>query len=353
MPNVNHEKLQETLIEMSVIKEGCPVRPKVFIAKPVPQVVRDYVSEHYDYEEWGSQQKIPHGVLLEKIRDVEGLMLTSSIAEIDDQLMLSAPKLRIVSNVSVGYDNFDLEAMKNKHVMGTNTPDVLSDTVADFVLGLILCAARRIAEMDHYVKEGRWNAQVTEAAFGLDVHHRTLGIIGMGSIGVEVARRARNGFKMDVLYYNRNRKVAAEEELGVKYSDLPTLLAKSDFVVLLTPLNKTTFHLIGAKEFNLMKNSAIFINTSRGETVDEQAMNLALREGKIRGAALDVFSQEPINKDNPLLQIPTVVTVPHIGSATIACRTAMAMLAAENLVAGLKGGYPPNLVKELVSVFAT
>ncbi|AET68552.1 lactate dehydrogenase-like oxidoreductase [Desulfosporosinus orientis DSM 765] len=321
--------------------------PKVFIAKPIPQTVRDYLGKFCEFAMWDKERPINRQELIEQISDREGLLTTSLITRIDEDLLLKAPNLRIVSNISVGYDNFDLEAMRKRQVLGTNTPDVLSDTVADLAIGLMLCSARRIVELNGFVKEGKWNAQISEELFGLDLHHQTLGIIGMGSIGLELARRARNGFKMDVLYHNRNRKIVAEEELGVRYCDLPTLLAKSDFVILLTPLTKDTKHLMGYKEFNLMKHSAFFLNISRGETVDEQALILALREEKIQGAALDVFSQEPINKNNPLLQFQNVITVPHIGSATLACRTEMAMLAAKNLAAGLMDIQPPNLVKEL------
>ncbi|WP_088227599.1 D-glycerate dehydrogenase [Desulfosporosinus sp. FKB] len=322
--------------------------PKVFIAKPVPQAVRDYVGKSCDYEMWNEQRPISRSELLDRISDIEGLMVTSLISRIDEELLAKAPKLRIISNISVGYDNFDLEVMKKRQVLGTNTPGVLSNTVADLALGLMLCSARRLSELDRFVKEGQWNSQISEAEFGYDVHHQTLGIIGMGSIGLEVARRAKNGFKMNILYFNRNRNNSAEEELDARYCDLPELLAQSDFVIVLAPLTKETKHLIGSNEFSLMKTSAIFFNISRGGTVDEEALISALRERKIAGAALDVFSHEPINKDNPLLQFPNVITVPHIGSATMTCRNEMAMLAAKNLVAGLKGENPPNLVKELL-----
>lgn len=226
-------------------------------------------------------------------------------------------------------------------MIGTNTPHVLDETVADLAFGLILASARRIAELDRFVKEGKWERENGDDPFmGVDVHHATLGIIGMGRIGEAIARRAKFGFNMDVLYYNRNQKPEVEKEVGVTYSHFEDLLKESDFVLLMTPLTPETRHLIGEKEFKLMKKTAIFINVSRGQTVDEQALITALRNKEIHGAALDVFDQEPVEKDNPLLQMPNVVTTPHIGSATQKTSDAMAMRAAQNMVAVLTGQKP-------------
>jgi gluconate 2-dehydrogenase len=283
--------------------------------------------------------------LLEELSDVDGLLIAGG--KIDQELLDLAPKLKVVSNVSVGYNNFDLAAMKAREVMGTHTPTVLDDTVADLVFGLILATARRIPELDRYVKDGKWQKGSDEHLFGMDVHHAKLGIIGMGRIGETIARRAKYGFSMDVLYYNRTRKVAAEQSLGVKYCTLQELLQESDFVVLMTPLTAETTHLIGREELALMKKTAIFINTSRGQTVDEEALIEALENGGIYGAGLDVYGQEPVDLNNPLLKWPNVVTLPHIGSATAKTRFDMAMLAAENLVKAVSGELPPNLVEEL------
>ncbi|MBO9130642.1 D-glycerate dehydrogenase [Bacillus sp. 165] len=321
------------------------MKPKVYIAERIPKHVEAYIGEHAEYEKWDEQGKIPRDVLLEKVKNKQGLLNFG--AQIDEELLTHAPHLKVVSNISVGYDNFDVQAMKAHNVIGTNTPYVLDDTVADLIFGLMLAVSRRICELDTYVKAGRWEKEMGRAHFGLDVHHATVGIIGMGRIGEAVAKRAKFGFDMNVLYCNRNRKKEAEQTFGAVYCSLDELLQASDFIVLMTPLTPETYHLIGPHEFSLMKNTAIFINASRGQTVDEQALIQALRQGKIFGAGIDTFTQEPIEKDNQLLALPNVVTLPHIGSATLKTRVNMAMTAAQNLVKGLHGETPPNIVEEL------
>ncbi|WP_212378430.1 2-hydroxyacid dehydrogenase [Alkaliphilus sp. B6464] len=318
---------------------------KVYIAQKIPKKVEDYIANFCDYEKWEGEGPIPRSELLKKIHDKEGLLLAG--ISIDEELLHRAPKLKVVSNVSVGYNNFDLKAMKTRNIIGTNTPRVLDDSVADLIFALMLSTARRITELDRYMKDGRWKLQDNENLFGLDIHHATVGIIGMGRIGEAVAKRAKFGFDMEVLYYNRNRKYEIEESLGAKYCDFEELLKQSDFIVLMTPLNNDTYHLIGSKEFDLMKRKAIFINASRGQTVDEKALIEALENKKIFGAGLDVYDKEPIEPNNPLLKMSNVVTVPHIGSATEKTRSEMAMLAATNLVRALSGEKAPNVVPEL------
>jgi gluconate 2-dehydrogenase len=321
------------------------MKPNVYITVHVPREVEDYIATHCTYRKWEGDSPITRDKLLQEMREVEGLFTTGG--RIDSEFLSHAPNLKIVSNSSVGYNNFDIEAMRSRNVIGTHTPYVLDDTVADLVFGLILSAARRIPELDQYVKNGNWKSGEKDDIFGIDVHHTTLGIIGMGRIGEAIAKRAKFGFDMDVLYYNRTRKPDVESKLGVTYTDFNNLLQASDFIVLMTPLTSETEHMIGKREFEVMKNSAIFVNASRGRTVDEQAMILALQQGQIRGAGLDVFDIEPVNPDNPLLQMPQVVALPHIGSATSQTRFDMAMLAAKNLVSALKGEEPPYIVPEL------
>jgi glyoxylate/hydroxypyruvate/2-ketogluconate reductase len=198
--------------------------------------------------------------------------------------------------------------------------------------------------LDHFVKSGNWQGHLTTAEYAIDVHHKTLGIIGMGKIGSAIAKRAHLGFDMDILYHNRNRNLEAEETYNATYCDLDTLLKESDFVCLMTPLTPETENLIGEREFKLMKKSCIFVNGSRGKTVDEAALIEALNNKEIHGAALDVYQIEPVKKDNPLLQFPNVVTTPHIGSSTYETELKMAELAVENLLAGLTGKLPKNLI---------
>lgn len=318
---------------------------KVYIARHIPDEVERYIAEFCDYEKWEQEEDIPRDILMSKLSDKQGVILSGYA--VDEELLKNAPKLRVVSNISVGYNNFDLNAMKARNIIGTNTPGVLDDTVADLVFGLILSAARRITELDGYVKSLKWKEDITENLFGMDVHHATLGIIGMGRIGEAIAKRASLGFDMEVLYYNRNRKAEAEKRLNVKYCDFQQLLKLSDFIVLMTPLNKETYHIIDFEEFNMMKKTAIFINASRGQTINEQALIDALQNKKIFGAGLDVYETEPISHDNPLLKLPNVVTLPHIGSATKKTRSDMAMTAAVNLIKALRGEVPPDVVPEL------
>lgn len=320
-------------------------RPKVYIAKKIPSFVEEYIGKHCDYEMYDNEGRISEETLYEKIKDTEGL-LQSGIA-IDQKLLDRAPKLKVVSNVSVGYNNFDTDAMKQRNVIGTNTPEVLNDTVADLIFALMLSCARKVSYLDRCVKEGRWNMMDDKSFFGKDVHHATLGIVGMGRIGQDVARRAICGFDMNVLYFNRTRKTEAEEKLGVRYADMETVLSSSDFVLVMTPLSSDTYHLIDEPQFRHMKSDAIFINASRGATVNEKALIKALQEGWILGAGLDVYEQEPVDRENPLLKLDNAVLLPHIGSATEKTRNDMAMLAAENMVKALTGQVPPNIVPEL------
>ncbi|MCM3690489.1 2-hydroxyacid dehydrogenase [Neobacillus niacini] len=319
------------------------MKPKIIVYKKVDKKVINLLNEYFKviYFEKLYHQSYPQ--FLEELKDAQGIM--GSGLKVDSEFLNLAPQLKIVCNTSVGYDNLDLPALADRGIMATNTPEVLNDTVADTIMGLILSTARRIPELDHLVKTGQWETGLEEKAFGVDVHHKVLGIIGMGGIGSEVAKRAHFGFDMEILYHNRSQNQEVEQKFGATYCSMEDLLQKSDFVCLMTPLTPQTEKLMGTREFEFMKESSIFINASRGKTVDEEAMIHALQTGKILGAGLDVFVQEPVMKDNPLLFMKNVVTLPHIGSATYETRFKMAMLAATNLIAGLQGKLPPNLIK--------
>ncbi len=324
--------------------------PFVFVDRTIPDEVAAYLAEHFEVEIWDHQKgSIPKELLGEKLSRAAGFMTGGR--SINESFLEQAPLLKAVSTISVGYNHFDTEAMRRRGVIGTHTPYVLDDTVADLTLALMLAAARRVAELDRYVKEGKWSRSDGVKLFGKDVHHAKLGIIGMGRIGEAVAKRARFGFDMEIAYYNRSRKPEVEARLQASYTpQLQDLLADSDFVVLLTPLTPQTNKLIGREEFERMKRDAIFINVSRGQTVDEQALIEALQNGTIGAAGLDVYEQEPIQPDNPLLGMPNVVTLPHIGSATTQTRNEMAMLAARNLVHALTGLQPAYIVSELADL---
>ncbi|MBV7505466.1 D-glycerate dehydrogenase [Bacillus sp. sid0103] len=279
---------------------------------------------------------------LQALTEAEGIV--GLALPVDKELLDRAPNLKIVSNNSTGFNNLSLEEMTKRGVMGTNTPGVLEDTTADAIFGILLAAARRIPELDQFVKTGNWKQHLTRKEYAIDVHHKTLGIIGMGKIGSLIAKRGHFGFDMDILYHNRTPNHEVEEKYNAVYCSLDTLLKESDFVCLMTPLTPQTENLMGEREFKLMKKSAIFVNGSRGKTVDEQALIEALLTQKIHGAALDVFQNEPVGVNHPLLQFPNVVTTPHIGSSTHETELKMAKLAVENLVAGLSGMRPKNLV---------
>lgn len=321
------------------------MKPKVFIAQNVSKEVESYIGNYCDYKTWNSDEKIPKDILFKYVSEVDGLMQAG--VKIDKELLDASPNLKVVSNTAVGYDNFDLIEMKKRNIIGTNTPYVLDNTVADLVFALILSASRRIVELDKFIRDGKWTKDIDKENFGLDVYNKTLGIIGMGRIGEKIAKRGKFGFDMDVIYFNRHRNLEMEEKLDIKYSTFDELLIKSDFIVIMTPLNEESKNLIDYREFNLMKKSAIFINASRGQTVNEAALIDALENKKIYAAGLDVFYTEPINKDNPLLKMKNVVLSPHIGSATVKTRDEMAMMAAKNMVSALIGEPVPNIVKEL------
>ncbi|PLS04809.1 2-hydroxyacid dehydrogenase [Neobacillus cucumis] len=319
------------------------MKPKVIVYKKVDKKVLDFIQDTLDVTYFEKLDSQTYPVFLEELKEAQGIL--GSKLKVDQELLGQAPNLKIVCNTSVGYDNLDLSALAEHGVMATNTPDILNDTVADTIFGLILSSARRVPELDQWVKTGQWKSDLEEKWFGVDVHHKVLGIIGMGRVGTAIAKRAYCGFDMEILYHNRSRNEEAEQKYNATYCSLDDLLKQSDFVCLMTPLTPETEKLIGKREFELMKETAIFINGSRGKTVDEQALIHALKTRGILGAGLDVFVQEPIEKDHPFLAMDNVVTLPHIGSATYETRFKMDMMAAVNLVAGLQGEVPPNLIK--------
>ncbi|MCU1715749.1 2-hydroxyacid dehydrogenase [Pseudomonas sp. 5P_3.1_Bac2] len=270
--------------------------------------------------------------------------LLGASLKVDDALLSLAPQLEVVSSVSVGVDNYAIEAFNQRGVLLTNTPDVLTETTADTGFALILAAARRVVELDRWIRAGHWQAAIGPSHFGCDVQGKTLGIVGMGRIGEALARRAAAGFGMQVLYHSRNPRPEVEQRYGAGYRSLSELLQQSDFVCLTVPLSPATENLISHEQLALMKPSAILINIARGKVLDEAALIDALQHQRIRGAGLDVMVQEPLPQDSPLLQLDNLVLTPHIGSATLETREAMARCAVDNLLAGLAGERPANLV---------
>ena len=271
-------------------------------------------------------------------------MVTMLADKIDKELFASSPKLKIVAQIAVGYDNIDIKEATKRGVYVTNTPDVLTETTADFAWALLMAVARRVVEADKYVREGKWTvAWHPDMLTGRDIYGATIGIVGAGRIGQAVARRAK-GFNMKILYCNRSRKPEMEKTLGAKQVELDYLLRESDFVSLHVALTKETTHLISAEKLALMKKTAYIVNNSRGAVVEEKALLEALKTGRIAGAALDVFEQEPTPPTNPLLHLENVVVTPHISSGSIETRAKMSEMVAKNLMAFFGGQKPPNLV---------
>ncbi len=288
--------------------------------------------------------KGPDGMarLRDALPRAEGLLGAS--LKLDAQLLDLAPKLKAVSSVSVGVDNYDIDYLTRRGILLSNTPDVLTETTADTGFALIMATARRVVELANMVRNGQWAQNIGPQHFGTDVHGKKLGIIGMGRIGEAVAQRGHFGFGMPVIYHSHSRKPAVESRFNAHYRSFEALLQEADFVCLTLPLTSETEGLIGAKQFALMRPETIFINIARGKVVDEQAMIQALRNGQIRAAGLDVFEREPLSADSPLLQLDNVVATPHMGSATHETREAMACCAVDNLLTALAGERPANLV---------
>lgn len=322
------------------------MRKKVIAVNRLEHEVLDKLQQEVDVSFFTNITSTENTTFVEALKDVEGIV--GLALQVNDTLLDLAPKLQIVSNVSVGYNNLDIDALTRRNIMATNTPGILNETVADTIFGLLIATARRLPELDHYVKSRQWKGDLTMDYYGTDVHHKKIGIIGMGRIGEAIANRAHHGFHMEVLYHNRSRNLDAESRFNATYKELDDLLQESDFVVLMTPLTAETEGMIGAKEFSLMKKSATFINGSRGKTIVEKDLITALENKEIAAAGLDVFEKEPVDDHNPLLDMPNVVTLPHIGSSTYATELAMSQLACDNLLAGLRGEKPPNLINKAV-----
>lgn len=328
------------------------MKPKVLITRRIPENGIKLLEEHFDVEVWEEEGEIPREVLLEKVGDVDALVTMLS-ERIDGEVLDAAPRLRIVANYAVGYDNVDVEEATKRGVYVTNTPDVLTNATADFAWTLLLATARRLVEADNFVRSGEWKRKGVAwhplMLLGHDVYGKTIGIVGFGRIGQAVARRAK-GFGMRILYNARGRKPEAEKELGAEFRPLDELLRESDFVVLAVPLTKETYHMINEERFKLMKPTAILVNIARGKVVDTEALVKALKEGWIAGAGLDVFEEEPYYHEE-LFKLENVVLAPHIGSATFGAREGMAELVARNLIAFKMGEIPPTLVnREVVKV---
>ncbi|HKB54520.1 MAG TPA: D-glycerate dehydrogenase [Ramlibacter sp.] len=312
-------------------------KAKILVTRRVFPEILELLQQHFDVESNQADESWTKQQVIQKSAGKIGVFTTGS-ERIDDELLAAAPGLRICANMAVGYNNFDLPAMTARGVLGTNTPDVLTETTADFGFALLMATARRVTESEHYLRAGQWQRWTYDLFAGTDVHGTTLGILGMGRIGQGIARRGAHGFGMNVIYHNRSRLAPElEAQCKARHVSKEELLRTSDHLVLVLPYSPVSHHIIGAAELALMKPTANLINIARGGIVDDAALALALREKRIAGAGLDVFEGEP--KVNPaLLEVPNVVLTPHIASSTIPTRKAMARLAADNLIGFLVHG---------------
>jgi len=318
------------------------MKPNILVTREVFDEVLDYLGTSLAVQSNQQDVALTPAELAARLADKDGVMCALT-DRIDPALLVQCPNLKAVCNIAVGYNNIDVAACSARGIMVTNTPGVLDETTADLVWALLLGAARRLTEAEAYLRNGEWTGWYLKQLLGTDVHHATLGIVGMGRIGQVIARRAL-GFEMQVLYHNRTRLAGATEAaLNAQYASMDELLARSDFIVLQVPYSQATHHLIGPRELAKMKSSAILINAARGGVVDDAALIEALARGTIRAAGIDVFENEP-RFDPRFLGLKNVVLAPHIGSSTRTTRLAMAMTAARNLVAALTGQTPPNLV---------
>jgi len=322
------------------------VKPRVFVTRKIPAAGLERLRERCDVAVWEAPTPVPREALLEEAAKAEGL-LTLLSDRIDAEVLAAAPHLRAISQYAVGYDNIDVAAATARGIPVGNTPDVLTEATADLAFALLMAAARRVVAGVDNVRAGEWVTWGPEILLGRDVWGATLGIVGLGRIGQAMARRGR-GFGMRVLYAGPHRKPAAESALDARYAPLDELLAQSDYVSLHCPLTPETEGLIGAAALQRMPSHAMLINTARGKVVQTAALLQALREGWIAGAALDVTDPEPIPAGHPLVAQPNCIITPHIGSASVAARTEMAEVAAENLLAGLRGERMPFCVNPSV-----
>jgi glyoxylate reductase len=317
---------------------------KVFVSSVLPQIGIDMLlKENFNVITWNDNNPIPKDTLIKNAKQCNALLCTLT-AKIDAEFLDECSHLEIISQFGVGYDNINIaEATKHKIPVG-NTPGVLTDATADIAFGLMIAASRKMFFMHKKIEKDEWKHFTPVSNLGVELKHKTLGIFGLGRIGTEMAKRCKGAYEMNIIYYNRTRNTSAEKLLNAKYVSFAELLAQSDVLSVHSVLSEETKGIFNKVAFDKMKSTSIFINTSRGSVHNEEDLIAALNEGKIWGAGLDVTNPEPMNPDNPLLNMPSVAVLPHIGSATIEARNGMSRLAAENIIEFYKNGRIPNFV---------
>lgn len=316
----------------------------IYITRKIPEELLTPYKNKFEFKMWNEAEiPVPKAVLSKEAKRASGLLCVLS-DKIDAEFLEENRHLKIIANLAVGFDNIDIDKANSLGITITNTPDVLTETTADLTFSLLMATARRLIEANNIIVEDKWQNWSPFMMAGSDIYNKTIGIVGMGRIGEAVARRAK-GFNMDVLYYNRNQNIAAEEEIGAKYKTFDDLIEQADFIVSLVPLTEETFELFDEIAFKKMKQTAVFINVSRGAVVNEDALYNALKTGEITAAGLDVFKEEPIAASHRFVGLKNAVLLPHIGSASVATRTNMIQLCLENIGNVLNGKVPKTEVK--------
>ena len=318
------------------------MQPKVYVTRRIPESGIRLLQQSCDVEIWDSDDVVPRDVFLNAVADKDAVLCLLT-DRVDAETLDVAKKAKIFANMAVGFDNIDVVECTKRGIMASNTPGVLTDTTADFAFTLLMAAARRIREGHEFVHAGKWETWGPLLLMGQDIHHATLGLIGVGRIGTEMARRGQ-GFSMRLLYNDVVRREDLEQELGLEYADFDTVLKESDFVSLHVPYMPATHHLISTDQLAKMKQTAVLINTARGPIVDPKALYTALKSGEIWAAGLDVTDPEPIPMDDPLLTLDNCLIAPHIASASFNTRSDMSELAANNILAAIAGERPPTIL---------
>jgi gluconate 2-dehydrogenase len=317
------------------------MKQKVVVFSQIPPEIQAKLEQQYNVVYIQPKLGDVNQQIFQHAQDADGMIGAGRLLNRNN--LETATKLKIISSVSVGYDNYDLEYLNEKKIYLTHTPHVLTETTADLAFTLLMAAARKVTYLNQWIKQGQWQRTASEAEFGVDIFGKTLGIIGLGHIGAAIARRGFHGFNMNVLYHNRREKLELAQGLNAEYCDLKSLLQRSDFVVVAVDLNADSKALVGAEELALMQRHAVFVNISRGSVVDEQALIQALKNRQIFAAGLDVYQKEPL-QESELFKLDNVITLPHVGSATAQTRQRMAELAYQNLVDALQGRVPRYVV---------
>lgn len=316
------------------------MKKNVVLYSKIPDDQQQRLADEFNLTVFDSSPDANKDAFIKALANADGMIGSNMASRVDDQFLAKVPKLKAASTISVGFDNYDLDALKKRGIRLMNTPTVLTEGTADLIFTLLMATARRTAELSQFIHNGKWTKSITPEYYGTDIHGKTLGILGMGRIAKAIVKRAHCGFDMNILYYNRSAHEDVEQDYQAKRCELDDLLKQADFVVIILPLTKETDRLITKEKLSLMKPSAILINGARGKIVDQQALAEALQNKVIKAAGLDVFEVEPLPMDSPLLKLNNVLLSPHVGSATIETRYAMAKCAVDNIIAALKDEKP-------------